>query len=101
MGPVRASRTFTLLLRGSSSDESDSGGGDESDSASFSFIFNLTPLIVTATTFAVYVWTGHTLTPAVAFTALTLFNLVRVPFIQLPLVLNAAIDVLVVNKRCV
>ena len=65
----------------------------------FSFIFNVTPLIASSTTFAVYVWSGHTLTPAVAFTALSLFGLVRVPFIMLPLVLNGVIDIIVTNKR--
>lgn len=51
--------------------------------ALFSFIFNITPLLVTAMTFAVYVWAGNTLTPPVAFTALTLFSLVRVPLTPL------------------
>ena len=65
----------------------------------FSFIFNITPMLMTAMTFAVYVWAGNTLTPAVAFTAITLFTLVRVPFIILPLVINGVVDVIVVNKR--
>ena len=58
----------------------------------FSFIFNITPMLMTAMTFAVYVWAGNTLTPAVAFTAITLFTLVRVPFIILPLVINGAVE---------
>eukprot|EP00325_Prymnesiales_sp_UTEX-LB-985_P002192 CAMPEP_0174706310 /NCGR_PEP_ID=MMETSP1094-20130205/9208_1 /TAXON_ID=156173 /ORGANISM="Chrysochromulina brevifilum, Strain UTEX LB 985" /LENGTH=950 /DNA_ID=CAMNT_0015904565 /DNA_START=44 /DNA_END=2892 /DNA_ORIENTATION=+ len=67
--------------------------------AFFSFIFNLTPIVASAGTFAVYVASGHELTPRVAFTALTLFGLVRVPFIQLPLVMNGVVDIIVVNKR--
>ena len=43
--------------------------------------------------------TGHNLDPSVVFTALSLFNLLRMPLILLPFVVNAIVDLSVTNRR--
>jgi polyferredoxin len=44
----------------------------------------VTPLLVALSTFAAYVWSGHTLDVASALTALALFDILRFPLFMLP-----------------
>lgn len=41
-------------------------------------------LQVAVATFAIYIFTGHDLTPSKAFVALALFDMLRAPLLQLP-----------------
>jgi ABC-type multidrug transport system fused ATPase/permease subunit len=50
------------------------------------------PAIAAVVSFVVYGATGHTLEPANVFTALTLFNLVRLPLMWMPMGLSAIAD---------
>ena len=47
-------------------------------------LFTFTPMAVAVATFAVYIWSGHTLDVASALTALALFNILRFPLSMLP-----------------
>ena len=49
-----------------------------------SLVFGSTPILIALSAFAVYTAQGHPLTPAVAFPALALFNLLRFPITMLP-----------------
>jgi len=63
------------------------------------FLFTATPLLVTLCTFAVYTILGNKLTAATAFTALSLFNILRFPLLVIPMMITRVIDLMVVNKR--
>ena len=56
------------------------------------FMINSIPIAVTFTTFLVYVAAGNQLTAAVAFTALSLFSVLRMPLMTLPNSINSAIQ---------
>ena len=49
-----------------------------------SLVFGSTPILIALSAFAVYTAQGNALTPAVAFPALALFNLLRFPITMLP-----------------
>ena len=49
-----------------------------------SFFWSSTPLLVSIVSFAIFAWSGHTLTAEIAFTALALFNILRFPMQVLP-----------------
>ena len=49
-----------------------------------SLLFGSTPILIAVAAFAVFTAQGHALTPAVAFPALALFNLLRFPIVMLP-----------------
>jgi ATP-binding cassette, subfamily C (CFTR/MRP), member 1 len=51
-------------------------------------ILQAVPTVVTIATFALYVLLGHTLTATKAFTALSLFSVLRFPLFQLPMVIS-------------
>jgi ABC-type multidrug transport system fused ATPase/permease subunit len=53
-----------------------------------SFMISAVPVAVTVFTFLVYTASGNDLTPAVAFTALSLFSVLRMPLIMLPFTIN-------------
>ena len=50
------------------------------------FVVYAVPTIVPVVTFAAYLFFGHTLSAAEAFTALALFNVLRFPLFMLPAV---------------
>ncbi|TPX38128.1 hypothetical protein SmJEL517_g00165 [Synchytrium microbalum] len=60
--------------------------------ASVSGMSQAMPVFATMLSFIVYVQTGNTLNPANIFTALGLFNVLRIPLIQLPLMLTQTVD---------
>lgn len=47
-------------------------------------VFSLSPLLVSVTSFTVFVYTGHRLTVPIAFTAIQLFNMIRNPMNVIP-----------------
>ena len=49
-----------------------------------SLVFGSTPILIAVAAFAVFTAQGYALTPAVAFPALALFNLLRFPIVMLP-----------------
>jgi len=49
-----------------------------------SAILNVVPVLVSVLTFAVFAFSGHTLTPTVAFTSLALFKVMRMPLFTFP-----------------
>lgn len=57
-----------------------------------STLFGSTPILIAVAAFAVYTMQGYALTPAVAFPALALFNLLRFPIIMLPWYLTEFIN---------
>ena len=57
------------------------------------------PLMVSAGTFTCYVMLGNTLTAATAFTAISLFNILRFPLAMLPNVINNLVEANVSLKR--
>eukprot|EP00238_Polyblepharides_amylifera_P013256 CAMPEP_0196578562 /NCGR_PEP_ID=MMETSP1081-20130531/7432_1 /TAXON_ID=36882 /ORGANISM="Pyramimonas amylifera, Strain CCMP720" /LENGTH=1552 /DNA_ID=CAMNT_0041897827 /DNA_START=34 /DNA_END=4692 /DNA_ORIENTATION=+ len=67
-------------------------------SAIFVF-FTAVPLLVSIATFLCYVRLGNTLTAAEAFTALSLFNILRFPLAMLPNVINNLVEANVSLKR--
>lgn len=64
-----------------------------------SFFVTLVPIVVTLTTFIVYVALGNTLTAASAFTALSLFQILRDMLLVVPMMITRVIDLTVVNRR--
>ncbi|KAG8960099.1 hypothetical protein FRC03_007064 [Tulasnella sp. 419] len=60
-------------------------------SATLALAFSL-PVFASAISFITYSLTGHPLDPAIIFTALSYFDLMRVPLLLLPASLNAATD---------
>jgi ATP-binding cassette subfamily C (CFTR/MRP) protein 1 len=68
-----------------------------------SFIFTALPLVVTSLTFTVYSAVeyskGVPLTAAKAYTALSLFQVVRFPLLVFPMMLSRLMDIIVVNGR--
>lgn len=56
------------------------------------FSWAATPLLVSIAAFATFTLTGNTLTAEVAFTSLSLFNILRIPLNQLPTVLNNLVE---------
>lgn len=57
------------------------------------------PLLVSVAAFATYVGLGHELTAAKAFTALSLFNLLRFPLTMLPMSINNLVEATVSVRR--
>jgi hypothetical protein len=53
-----------------------------------SFILNSIPVVVTVTSFGLFTLLGENLTPARAFTSLSLFTVLRVPLNMLPNLLS-------------
>eukprot|EP00941_MAST-03F_sp_MAST-3F-sp1_P003569 g3569.t1 len=62
-------------------------------------IWNLTPMLVTLSVFAVYALTGGEMKASVIFAALSIFRLVRFPIIVLPFIINAFINFKVASAR--
>ncbi|KAF9357787.1 hypothetical protein BGX34_009218 [Mortierella sp. NVP85] len=61
---------------------------------------NLTvPVIAATLTFLVYSLTDHELTPAIVFSSLSLFNVMRLPLMIFPQVVSAMVDALVSFRR--
>lgn len=61
---------------------------------------NLTvPVIAATLTFVVYSVTDHQLTPAIVFSSLSLFNIMRMPLMIFPQVISAMVDALVSFRR--
>ena len=68
--------------------------------AAIIFCLNALPSLVTSTCFILYATVfGERIEPQIAFPALITFNIITIPLLILPFILNAAIDVLTVNKR--
>eukprot|EP00759_Apiculatamorpha_spiralis_P030046 PhF_6_TR31853/c1_g1_i1/m.47234/K05674/ABCC10; ATP-binding cassette, subfamily C (CFTR/MRP), member 10 len=63
------------------------------------FLWATTPVLVTLSTFATYVWTGGNLTPAKAFTSITLFNMLIYPINAFPWVVNGLMEAQVSYTR--
>lgn len=61
--------------------------------------FTAVPLLVSTATFFLYVSLGNTLTAAEAFTAISLFNILRFPLAMLPNVINNLVEARVSLKR--
>jgi ATP-binding cassette, subfamily C (CFTR/MRP), member 1 len=61
--------------------------------------WNLTPLVVTLSTFAVYAYTGGSMKASKVFTALSLFRRVRFPLAVFPQMVTNLIDFFVASKR--
>jgi len=57
------------------------------------------PLLVSVSAFATYVGTGHQLTAAKAFTAISLFSLLRFPLAMLPMSINNLVEATVSARR--
>jgi ABC-type multidrug transport system fused ATPase/permease subunit len=68
-------------------------------SAFNSFILNSTPVVVTLVSFGVYVLLGGDLTPARAFTSLSLFAVLRSPLSTLPNLISQAVNANVSLQR--
>ncbi|KAF9527181.1 ATP-dependent bile acid permease [Crepidotus variabilis] len=62
-------------------------------------MFTVVPILSTILTFIAYSLTGHDLNIAIIFTALQLFNVIRIPLVMLPLVLSSLSDALVSLTR--
>ena len=54
------------------------------NSVMFSAIWTLAPILVSVVSFASYIWFGHQLTVSVAFTAISLFGMIRAPLNVIP-----------------
>ena len=68
--------------------------------AAIIFCLNALPSLVTSTCFILYATVfGERIEPQIAFPALITFNIITIPLLILPFILNAFIDVLTVNKR--
>ena len=68
--------------------------------AAIIFCLNSLPTLVTAVSFLVFSTVmGEEINATIAFPALIVFNIITIPLLILPFVINAAIDVLTVNKR--
>nr|XP_056705308.1 ATP-binding cassette sub-family C member 2 [Euleptes europaea] len=65
------------------------------------FLFTCAPVLVSVTTFAVYVMVdeNHVLDAQKAFTSISLFNILRFPLTMLPLVLSSLVQVNVSTER--
>ncbi|KAF8927650.1 P-loop containing nucleoside triphosphate hydrolase protein [Dissophora ornata] len=57
------------------------------------------PIIAATLTFVVYSLTGHELTPAIVFSSLSLFNIMRMPLMIFPQVVSGMVDALVSIRR--
>ncbi len=64
-----------------------------------SLVFGSTPILIALSAFAVYTAQGYPLTPAVAFPALALFNLLRFPITMLPCYLMDCVEAWVALGR--
>ena len=62
-------------------------------------LWGLTPLMVTLTTFGLYVYLGNQLEVASALTSLALFEILRFPLFMLPQVINNTVEAMVSLKR--
>ncbi|KAF9086556.1 hypothetical protein BGX27_003172, partial [Mortierella sp. AM989] len=61
---------------------------------------NLTvPVLAATLTFVAYSLTGHELTPAIVFSSLSLFNIMRMPLMIFPRVVSSMVDALVSVRR--
>eukprot|EP01104_Vermistella_antarctica_P012859 TRINITY_DN3793_c1_g3_i1.p1 TRINITY_DN3793_c1_g3~~TRINITY_DN3793_c1_g3_i1.p1 ORF type:complete len:1624 (-),score=345.41 TRINITY_DN3793_c1_g3_i1:937-5808(-) len=67
--------------------------------ATIMVLWMVTPLAVSIATFGLYAALGHTLTPEVAFTALSLFSILRFPLNMLPAAISAAVEAKVSVSR--
>ena len=64
-----------------------------------SFVFTALPLIVTAVTFVIYGALEGTPTAAKAYTALSLFQVLRFPLLVVPMMITRLMDIIVVDGR--
>ncbi|XP_024396529.1 ABC transporter C family member 2 [Physcomitrium patens] len=64
-----------------------------------SFLLNSIPVLVTVLAFGIYTLFGGTLTPAKAFTSLSLFAVLRFPLFMFPTLITAAVNANVSLKR--
>ena len=55
-----------------------------------SFVWIGSPLLVSLASFAAFTWSGNELKPHIAFTALSLFNVLRMPLFAIPQVTSHA-----------
>jgi ATP-binding cassette, subfamily C (CFTR/MRP), member 1 len=62
-------------------------------------LWGLTPLMVTLTTFGLYVYLGNQLEVASALTSLALFEILRFPLFMLPQVINNTVEAMVSLRR--
>lgn len=62
-------------------------------------LWGFTPLLVTLTTFGLYVYLGNQLEVASALTALALFEILRFPLFMLPQVINSTVEAMVSLNR--
>lgn len=69
--------------------------------ALFSFMWVITPILVSFCTFAVYILSdsSHVLNPAKVFFCLTIFNILRIPLINLPYLMSHLVACYVALKR--
>ena len=63
------------------------------------FFFTALPLIVTAATFILMAVAGEAVTAAKAYTALSLFQVLRFPLLVVPMMISRMMDIIVVNGR--
>ncbi|KAG8997825.1 hypothetical protein FRB94_007433 [Tulasnella sp. JGI-2019a] len=59
----------------------------------------VTPIIASILSFITYSLTGHPLDPAVIFTALQYFNIIRLPLIMVPMIMGQIADAIVAIRR--
>ena len=59
----------------------------------FSVLWIGLPVLVSLISFATFTWLGNDLTPARAFTSLSLFNILRFPMAMLPMLINSLVEV--------
>jgi ATP-binding cassette, subfamily C (CFTR/MRP), member 1 len=68
-------------------------------SSSFIFCFLLLPVLISASSFGVFILDGGTLTPVIVFRSLAFFNALQFPLIQLPSAVQSIVVALVSCKR--
>ncbi|TDL20293.1 multidrug resistance-associated ABC transporter [Rickenella mellea] len=62
-------------------------------------VVTVIPILASVLSFITYALSGHTLTPAIIFSSLQFFNIIRTPLMFFPLVLSAVTDALVALGR--
>ena len=62
-------------------------------------MWNLTPILVAMSTFAVYAFSGGEMKASLIFTALSLFTRIQFPLSVFPFMVNSLVDFFVATKR--
>ncbi|KAG8877682.1 hypothetical protein FRB98_006588 [Tulasnella sp. 332] len=59
----------------------------------------VTPIVASILSFITYSLTGHPLNPAIIFTSLQFFNIIRIPLIMIPMTMGSTADAIVAIRR--